>query len=435
MVKQHCSTYYHLKNSTSRIVVNQGGSRSGKTYSTCELIVEWCYKNFNHGQVVTIARKTLPTCKGSVMRDFFEVLKKEGIYDERNHNKTENTYELYGNLIEFMGADESQKIRGRKRALLFLNEANEFSLEDFNQFNMRTTQKVIIDFNPSMLDSWIYDVVLARPDVELYVTTYKDNPFLEQAIIDEIENLANIDMNAYRVYALGERGVVDGIIFTNWEIADPDDPMFADDLMHAGGEYYGLDFGFTNDPSALTWHKDGYRGITPVRYIRELIYAKGLTNPDLADAFRALNIRRTAPIYADAAEPKSIVELNHRHFNVLKALKGPDSIRKGIDVMKQVRMIIHPDSANLIKELRHYQWDKDHDGKFIDEPIGIYNHAIDSSRYAQMTHKRRRLSLSASDEPSPREMIEAQRIANRELDRAAREDEARRRFWAKLNAE
>ena len=196
------ATYHHVKESKAKIQVHQGGTRSGKTYSILTALVELCYRSENAGAVITIARKTFPAVRASVMRDFFNILHREDIYDPELHNKSEATYRLYGNLVEFISVDQPQKVRGRKREILFINEANELTLEDWRQLVLRTTDRIIIDYNPSDEFHWIYDEVIPRPDSEFFQTTYKDNPYLEDTVVQEIERLKDTDENYWRVYGL-----------------------------------------------------------------------------------------------------------------------------------------------------------------------------------------------------------------------------------------
>ncbi len=204
--------FRHLENSNSKIVIEQGGTRSGKTYNILLWIIfSYCEKN--SGKIITICRKTYPALRGTVMRDFLTILKDHEIYSEDDHSKTASEYRLNGNTIEFISLDMPQKIRGRKRDLLFCNEANELTFEDWQQLLFRTNEKVIIDFNPSEEFHWIYDQVLPRKDVEFYQTTYKDNPFLGAEIKAEIERLKDIDENYWRVYGLGERGQSRSLVY------------------------------------------------------------------------------------------------------------------------------------------------------------------------------------------------------------------------------
>ena len=362
-------SYYDCKNCDTRIQIHQGGTRSGKTYSICQALIGWCVENKNAGWVITIIRKTMPSLKASVMRDFFQILENEGWYSPANHNKSSSQYLLFGNMIEFVSIQESQRIRGRKRHIAFLNECNELTFEDFTQIILRTSEILIMDFNPSDVFSWIYDKVMTRKDASFYQTTYLDNPFLDENTIKEIEYLKLTDANYWRIYGLGERGLNIAAIFPHFHQVDktPDRAQFIS---------FGLDWGFTNDPSALiSVYKDGLD-----LYVEEHLYETGLTNNDLSRKMRDLGITREE-IIADSAEPKSITELSRQGFLIKGARKGPDSIRLGIDVMKRHRIYITKESTNLIKEMQSYKWKTDRDGKQINQPEIGNDHAIDALRY------------------------------------------------------
>ena len=362
-------SYYDCKNCDTRIQIHQGGTRSGKTYSICQALIGWCVENKNAGWVITIIRKTMPSLKASVMRDFFQILENEGWYSPANHNKSSSQYLLFGNMIEFVSIQESQRIRGRKRHIAFLNECNELTFEDFTQIILRTSEILIMDFNPSDVFSWIYDKVMTRKDASFYQTTYLDNPFLDENTIKEIEYLKLTDANYWRIYGLGERGLNIAAIFPHFNQVEqvPDRAQFIS---------FGLDWGFTNDPSALiSVYKDGLD-----LYVEEHLYETGLTNNDLSRKMRDLGIERQE-IIADSAEPKSITELSRHGFLIKGANKGQDSIRLGIDVMKRHRINITKESINLIKEMQSYKWKTDRDGNQINEPEKGNDHGIDAFRY------------------------------------------------------
>lgn len=359
--------FNHLLNSSKKITVEQGGSRSGKTYNILIWIIFY-YSTHNEGKIVTVCRKTFPSLRASVLRDFLEILKNAEVYDERYHNKTNNEYELNGNLIEFISLDQPQKIRGRKRDLLYINEANELYWEDWQQLIFRTTDKVIIDYNPSDAFHWIYDKVIPRDDCEFFQTTYKDNPFLDQSIVNEIERLQFTDEDYWRIYGLGERGTSRATIF-RFNIAEEVKGKFIS---------YGLDFGFTNDPSSLVKvYKDGQD-----LYIQEMLYHTNQTNQDLSDRFNELGINKYDEIFGDSAEPKSIEELHRMKWNIKPTAKGADSIMAGIDMLKRHNIHVTKSSLNLIKELQNYKWQEDKNGNLLNRPIDTYNHAIDALRYA-----------------------------------------------------
>ena len=358
--------YEHLLDSDKRITVEQGGTRSGKTYN----ILLWIITSFspnNKGKVVTICRKSFPSLRASVMRDFFEILRGMGMYREDYHNKSSNEYWLNGNLIEFISLDQPQKIRGRKRDVLYLNEANELFFEDWQQLIFRTKGKVILDYNPSDAFHWIYERIIPREDCDFYQTTYKDNPFLEDAIVSEIERLKDTDEDYWRIYGLGERGSSRATIF-QYTTGEQQGNLVA----------YGLDFGFTNDPTSLV--KVTKQGDS--LHFKEMIHSTGLTNPDISDKLASLGLTRRDEIWADSAEPKSIEELHRMGWNVKPTAKGKDSIMAGIDILKRHKLVVTSDSPNIIKELQNYKWQEDKNGNLLNRPVDKYNHAIDAIRYA-----------------------------------------------------
>ena len=359
--------YNHLSRSKKKIVVEQGGTRSGKTYNILLWII-FDYCNRETKKTITICRKTFPAVRGTVMRDFFDIIKGYGIYNEMYHSKSANEYYLNGNRIEFISLDEPQKIRGRKRDLLFINEANELNYEDWQQLIFRTTEKVIIDYNPSDEFHWIYDQVLTRPDVEFYQTTYKDNPFLSNVIKEEIERLKTIDENYWKIYGLGERGQSRSLIYSFTTTKNI--PQEAKRVS------FGLDFGFTNDPTCLietfTLGDD--------MFVKEWIYRTGMTNQDIANEFKRLGLDRRDEIFADSAEPKSIEEIHRMGWNIKPTFKG--SINIGIDMIRRYKLIVTEDSINTIKELRNYKFIEDKNGQLTNKPIDAYNHALDSLRYS-----------------------------------------------------
>jgi len=359
--------FKHLARSDKKIIVEQGGTRSGKTYNILLWII-FDYCNRCTDKTITICRKTFPAVRGTVMRDFFDIIKGYGIYNEMYHSKSANEYYLNGNRIEFISLDEPQKIRGRKRDLLFINEANELNFEDWQQLIFRTTEKVILDYNPSDEFHWIYDQVLTRKDVEFHQTTYRDNPFLSDVIKEEIERLKDIDENYWKVYGLGERGQSRSLIYNFQTIKEV--PQEAKRIS------YGLDFGFTNDPTSLV--ETFTMGDN--MYVKEHIYRTGMTNQDIANEFKRLGLDRRDEIFADSAEPKSIEEIHRMGWNIKPTFKG--SINIGIDMIRRYKLFVTEDSINTIKELRNYKYIEDKNGQLTNKPIDAYNHALDSLRYS-----------------------------------------------------
>ena len=359
-------------NARTKIIVNQGGSRSGKTFSILQLLA--LVKAFEGTDMVfSIVRKTMPALKASAMRDFFEILKANDLYDERNHNKTENTYLLNGNLFEFMSLDQPQKKRGAKRTYLFINEANELNLEDWIQLSLRTEKQIYLDFNPSMDEHWIYDILIPRQDCTFIHSTYLDNlKFLPEEMVREIENLKSVDQNYWRIYGLGEIGQIKGLVFTNWEVVD-------EYPLECKWTSYGLDFGFSNDPTALI--KVGYSGGD--LYLDEMIYSRGLTNQDIGKWMNQIGITKAEEIIADN-QPKCIYEIRLEGFNIKPTFKGQDSIITGIDIMKRQKFKVTKRSVNLIRELKNYKWKEDAAGNALNVPVDRFNHGIDAVRYVVM---------------------------------------------------
>jgi phage terminase large subunit len=360
--------FNHLKHSDKKIVVEQGGTRSGKTYNILLWIIfEYTYRNT--GKTITICRKSFPSLRASVMRDFLDILRAYELYNEEYHNKSSNEYHLNGNLIEFISLDQPQKIRGRKRNLLYINEGNELFYEDWQQLVFRTDGRIIIDYNPSESFHWIYDKVVPREDCDFYQTTYRDNPFLDKSIVDEIERLRDTDEDYWRIYGLGERGMSRATIFQFGQSEIPQEAKLIS---------YGLDFGYTNDPTALVavYQLDNHL------YLDELIYRTGLTNRDIHSHFQSFSLDRRDEIFADSAEPKSIDELHRFGWNVKPTVKGADSVNAGIDILKRHKLFVTPRSSNLIKELQNYKWVEDKNGNLLNKPIDAFNHGIDAARYA-----------------------------------------------------
>lgn len=359
------NVFHKAYNSETRITCLQGGTRSSKSYSLAQLFLIKCFEGT--GKTYTICRKTLPALKGTAYRDFIEILKDLEIYSEEFHNRSELSYRLNDNLIEFISVDQPQKIRGRKRNYLWLNEANEFTYEDWQQLILRTTEKIYLDYNPSDPYSWIYDKVVVRDDCTFIKSTYKANPFLDEDTIAEIERLKDLDPEYWKVYGLGEIGSVTTQIFRNFSLVDN---------MQGKLIGYGLDFGFTNSPTALA----EVRLLDDNLYIKELLYETRLTNLDLADRMRSLGVDGHAEIVGDSAEPKSIEEIYRKGFNIKPSNKGA-GIHLGIDIMRRYKIHITKDSLNAIKEFRSYKWITDKNGQVLNTPVKVNDHLIDAVRY------------------------------------------------------
>lgn len=354
--------YDALYNNEARFIINEGGSRSSKTYSLCQLIMVYCLQNPN--KVVSIIRKTFPALRATAMRDFLEVLKEAGIYDKASHNMSEHIYSFpNGSIVEFFSVDDEQKIRGRKRSIAWCNEANELFYDDFTQLNMRTEDKLIFDYNPSDSTSWLYE--LPKDESILIKSTYKDNPFLPDSIKRQIEDLKRTDEALYQIYALGEHAISKSNIYSNWTF-----------LTHRPARFtqyvYGLDFGY-NHPTALMrvyWHEKDI-------FIEPVIYESYLTTTNLIDRMSSLDIEKETEIIADYARPEIIAEMNNAGYNVLNANKV---VKKGIDNVKTFGVFAINDK-NLEKEYQNYKWKKIGD-TITDEPVKLFDDAMDAVRYA-----------------------------------------------------
>jgi phage terminase large subunit len=327
------------------------------------------------GCVITISRKTLPALKATAYRDFLDVLRVNDIYDEKNHNKTDLTFKIGNSEVEFISVDQPQKIRGRKRKYLFMNEANEFTSEDFKQLNMRTTGRIYMDFNPSDTFHWIYDDILTRPDVTFIKSTYRDNPFLEKQIIHEIEMYQEADPNYWRIYGLGERGVPQTTVYTHWQLCDS--------LPEGGELIYGQDFGY-NHPAATIRVVLKDNDI----YVQEAVYQSHLKDPELIDLVKEA-VGPKEYVYCDTEDPQAIAGFKLAGINAKNANKEKGSVLAGIREIQKRRLFITKDSPNLLKEIKAYSW-KTKGEQTIDEPVKLNDDAMDAMRYAVYTHTKRK---------------------------------------------
>ena len=350
-----------------RFIINEGGSRSSKTYSLCQLMIIYCLQNNN--KVVSVIRKTFPALRATVLRDFIEILKDIGLYKQEAHNKSEHIYTFAnGSMVEFFSVDDEQKIRGRKRDIAWCNEANELYFDDFNQLNLRTEDKLIFDYNPSDSASWLYELP-ADESIKIK-STYKDNPFLPDSIKAQIEDLARTDEALYQIYALGEKAISKSNIYSNWSFVAHRPARFVKYV-------YGLDFGY-NHPSALmrVYYCDNDIYIEPV------IYESYLTTTMLIEKLATLNIEQTVTILADYSRPEIIQEMNIAGYDVQNANKV---VKKGIDNLKTFGVICQDDKA-IRREYENYKWKKIGD-QILDEPVKLFDDAMDAIRYAT-THIR-----------------------------------------------
>jgi phage terminase large subunit len=358
---------YEAITGDKRFIINEGGSRSSKTYSLCQLMIIYCLQNNN--KVVSVIRKTFPALRATVLRDFIEILKDIGIYNQEAHNKSEHIYTFAnGSMIEFFSVDNEQKIRGRKRDVAWCNEANELFFDDFTQLNMRTEDKIIFDYNPSDSVSWLYE--LPKDESTLIKSTYRDNPFLPESIKAQIEDLKRTDEALYQIYALGEKAISKSNIYSNWSFVAHRPSRFVKYV-------YGIDFGY-NHPTALirVYYCDNDIYIEPV------IYESYLTTTMLIEKLGILGIEQSVTILADYSRPEIIQEMNTAGYDVQNANKV---VKKGIDNLKTFGVICQDDKA-IRREYENYKWKKIGD-QILDEPVKLFDDAMDAIRYAT-THIR-----------------------------------------------
>jgi phage terminase large subunit len=372
--------FENLENSTKFITVNQGGARSSKTYNEVLWLVRVAlcpdiWKKYKVNKpIISICRETLPALKASAYRDFLEIMTNNNIYNPKLMNKSDLIYQFEtGSIIEFFSLDDPQKLKSRKRDFLLVPECNENNFETIRQLLLRTKCKAIFDFNPSE-DFWVYDKILIRPDAELFISTYKNNPFLDERIKQEIEMLRLEDENAWKIYGLGEKGQRQELIYTNVEYLDSFDGIEFEETI------FGLDFGY-NNPTALIEIslKD------KCFYEREVLYQSFMTNGQLIEWLKnnLTMIQKRYCIYADAAEPQRIKELNDAGFYVKSADK---SVKDGIDFCKRFKTFCLNSDINNKKEKKNYSWKKDKNVIILDEPIKFNDHLCDASLYGIFTH-------------------------------------------------
>jgi len=355
-----------------RIKIIQGGTSAGKTYGILPILIT---KAATYPKTeISVVAETIPHLRRGALKDFLKIMKETNRYFDERFNKSLLKYEFAnGSFIEFFSADDSSKLRGARRDILYVNECNNITFESYNELAIRTKKEVFLDFNPAN-EFWVHTELKDEQDSDFLILTYKDNEALDKSIVDQIEkNRLKAETSAYwanwwRVYGLGEIGMLEGVIFSNWKQID----TLPKEAKLIG---IGLDFGYTNDPTAAV-EIYNYNG---TRILNELVYRTGMLNSDIAKILPS-----NVVIYADSSEPKSIDEIKRYGKTIKGVTKGKDSINYGIDVMQQQEYLVTSQSVNLIKELRAYCWDVDKQGTRLNKPIDTNNHAIDALRYHEM---------------------------------------------------
>jgi phage terminase large subunit len=353
-----------------RVRIVRGGTSASKTFSIMPFLIDYAIKNPK--QEISVVAETIPHLRRGALRDFLKIMDLIGMYQDNQYNKSSLTYTFTsGSFIEFFSADNPAKLRGARRDVLFINECNNVSWESYYQLAIRTRKFIYLDYNP-VEEFWVDTELMNDSDVERITLTYKDNEALDASIVKEIEKAkekaeySSYWANWWRVYGLGEIGNLEGVIFSNYK-------QISDLPKEARLLGIGLDFGYTNDPTAaVAFYKHNDQLI-----LDELIYQSGLLNSDIANILKPLNTWA----YCDSAEPKSIAELNRCGLRAKGAAKGKDSVVFGIQLLQQKDLLVTKGSTNLIKELRGYVWEKDKTGKSLNKPIGVNDHAIAAMRY------------------------------------------------------
>ena len=354
-----------------RLRVVQGGARAGKTIAILLILIDMAQTR--KGKVISVVSETFPHLKRGALRDFLDIMKQQGYYKEASWNRTDSIYTFEtGSIIEFFSADQSAKVRGPARNILFINEANNINYDTYTQLAIRTSEFIYIDYNP-VAEFWVHEEIIPNHEHDFAILTYKDNESLSPEIVKEIE-ARKANKNFWKVFGQGLLGDAEGKIYRDWAIID-EVPHEAQLVRR------GLDWGFSNDPTAIV---DVYR-YNGGFIASERLYRKGMFNNDIASFLQNLEQPNTL-IMADSAEPKSISELLTYQLPILGVQKkgfGKKSYLNGsIDYVQQQRISVTKNSINLIKEYRNYLWATDKDGKILNEPEGGNDHALDALRYA-----------------------------------------------------
>ncbi|WP_374951006.1 PBSX family phage terminase large subunit [Mucilaginibacter sp.] len=393
--------FKHNYNSAAQVVINQGGTSSGKTYAIEQVLFTLAV---SQKLIITVVGQDIPNLKSGAMRDADEISKSSPVFIRmlKKFNISDRVYEFHnGSIIEFKSYANAQDAKAGKRDYLFVNEANGISWDIYLELSLRTRKRIFIDYNPNS-GFWAHERLIGQPEVELIISDHRHNPFAGDGIRKKVESLKDEDYELWKVYARGLTGRITGLVFTNWSICEqiPEDAK----LLAAG-----LDFGFTNDETGclLVYKQNGEL------WVDELIYQTELTNADISKKLKRAGLNKSTTIIADSAEPKSIEELKRLGWNISGAKKGADSVNHSIDILKRYHINITRSSVNLRKELDKYKWKTDKSGNTLNQPIDACNHLIDPLRYValnllkttklkatttRLPYREQRLSRSLMDE-------------------------------------
>ena len=359
--------YTENLNATEDLIINQGGTSSGKTYSIMQMLFTIAISNESVN--ILVVGQSIPNLKVGAITDAQMIVDNSPELQTtiKSYNKTDRIYDFHsGSTMQFKSFNDYQDAKSGKRDYTFFNEINGIPKPIFDEIHLRTRIRSWVDYNPNE-EFWIHTDYIGKPNVKFIRSWHEHNPFLSQKVRDKIEGLKDIDEDLWKVYARGMTGKIEGLVFRNWEQATE---------IPEGADYIGssLDFGFTNDPSASAdvWRSDGEL------WIEEQLYQTGLTNPDI---YNTLN--KSNKYVGDSAEPKSIEELKRLGLKIEASVKGRDSIKAGIDILKRYKLNLI--GHNLIKEFKSYKWKVDRKtNQPINEPVDFFNHLIDGIRYVAL---------------------------------------------------
>jgi phage terminase large subunit len=379
-----------LANLRKRIRVVAGGTSASKTISIILLLID--YAQSTEGKIISIVSESMPHLKKGAMRDFLGIMQAHGYFKKDRWNKTDSVYTFEGNsIIEFFSVESWEKVKGARRHVLFINEANHIDYNSYTQMEVRTKEVIWLDYNPEN-EFWYYTDIKGVVDHDFITLTYTDNEALDSRIIQSIESRKS-NKNWWLVYGLGQLGEVESRIYTGWEIIS--------EIPHeARLQKYGLDFGYSNDPTAIVgiyYYNGGY-------ILDEVAYQPGLKNREIGEILKTLP---QAIVVADSAEPKSIDEIKDYGFrNIFPSTKGQGSVMQGITYVQDQRISVTSRSVNLIKEYRNYLWQTDKEGKIINDPQEFMCHALDAVRYGFDVFQKRGMAKQNLDTGGVKPYIE-----------------------------
>lgn len=378
-----------LNSNKFNVYVFEGGSRSSKTYSLIQFFIVYAISNWQRPNRIVIARKKSTWLSSTVWTDFKNILLDIGLYNVCRINNILKTIQMYSTSFEFVGLDDVQRLHGLTTDIFWINEAMEASKDDFDQLEQRCARFSVLDYNPSAEEHWIYENVCPREDCFFDHSTMLDNPFIPANMRRKIESYepteynysqGTADKRKWLIYGLGKRAKIEGLIFENYTVIK-EIPIWVK------RRWYGLDFGYTNDPTACS--ENGF--LDNAIYIDEKFYRTNMLSSDIIKEFKRMP---KLNIWSESADPRLIAEIYNAGFNIRPVSKYHGSVEAGIDFMKSKKIYITEGSINAKKELDNYTYQQDKNGKWLNIPVDDFNHIIDEVRYCCMMELMGRKSIS-----------------------------------------